>query len=376
MVVYSNAVILLAVLPVVLNIASTNFGLNEAQKGFYSSLEYFALALGSTLSFLWIKRVDIRLAMLCLSGLLAAIYFISAVISDYNSLLVLRFLGSFIAGSLAALAVMIVGSSSNPDRFFGWIYVLNMSLALLVSTGVPRLVSIFGYEASYASLGIISLVIIPFTFLMQRFSRNEVEAKRSQRQNSDSATSGGDGRNVTLWAVVALVAVFLEAMSAGTFMAYIGSLARASDLTDIQVGDVIGLASILGFFACFIPVFIGAGFNRIVTLTIVVAIFIVGVAITVPGISYLQYTIGICLHWIGGVAAVIYYLATAARVDKRGQFLSILAGVKMFGYSTGPFFTALFVNQFGLYTVHVVTISTLILSLVLLSLAVSKSKID
>ena len=64
---YSNAVILLAVMPVIINITSTNFGLDEAQKGFYSSLESFGLAFGSATSFLWVKRVDIKRSMLMLS---------------------------------------------------------------------------------------------------------------------------------------------------------------------------------------------------------------------------------------------------------------------------------------------------------------------
>lgn len=357
---YAVASVMLSVIPILVNLVAERYDLDESEKGLFSSTEFLAMGLASLLSPLWIRRWPLRTLGMLLSVALATLYWACVLAASYDTLVILRFGAGFVSGALMSSAAEMIGRSDRPDNNFGWVLVVSVAIAFAMSALTPRAVLAFGSFAAYLPVAILVTMLVPLAVRLPRrpvAGRSETLSRFAPRDS---------------WGRVALAALWFEAAAASVLVTYLGSIGLSGGLTQVDIGDAIAAASIVGFGGSLIPALFGVRFGRSRTIIMLMLLFALAFVLLPVGVGKTQFSMGVTVFWVAAAAIVPYYMSTIAMLDPRSILVPILPGVKMIGFTAGPFVASFFVTEKGLNSVHVIGLICLIVSTMLILLAIRK----
>jgi len=357
---YAVASIMLGVIPIFANLVAERYGLDEAGKGLFSSTEFLAMAVASFLSPLWVRRFSLRSIGVVSSTALAVLYWASALADSYALLLTLRFMAGFASGGLMSCCALLIGRANRPDNNFGWVLVVSVAIAFATSAITPRTVIALGPAAAYLPVAVLMSVLVPFSVWLPRES---IGARQPI-----TATVDARGR----LGMIALGALWFEAAAASVLVTYLGSIGLSGGLTQVDIGDAIAVASVFGFLGSLFPALLGVKFGRGRTVIAFVALFAVAFALLPVGVGRAQFILGVTVFWIASAALLPYYMTTIALLDPKSILIPILPGVKMTGFTAGPFVASLVITAMGLKSVHVIGLTCLLISTVLVLFAIHR----
>ena len=121
-------------------------------------------------------------------------------------------------------------------------------------------------------------------------------------------------------------------------------IGQTFDLTDFQIGRILGTATFLGVPAAFLVVWIGDRFGQIQPLTIALLISVAGMLVLLYPVGPVSYHVS--MYTMGSIWAVglPYFYAIGARIDPAGSVVVVAGFFTSFGATVGPALSATLVR--------------------------------
>lgn len=326
------------IMPAVVNGLKEGLAFTSQQAGFVSSANLYGAAIGALLAVFVIKHI--RWQRWCYLLLIALITIDASCIfiTEPVTMIAFRAFHGLTGGLLVGIGFSIISRTSEADRTFGYLLLIQWGLGGLGIMYLPGLVPEFGTSALFVSLTTFTLI----TLLMMPFLPHyKVEKIIEPLKTVASDTT----QRLRLPLTLNLSGIFLfQAANMGLF-AYMISLGKADGLSLDFMSNALGVASWVALIGALLVILIGTKYGR--TIPVVIATLLTAFCSWLLHFSsnemiYLMTNITIGITW----AFVLPYLfGICSELDKSGQMAALGGVASKMGLASGPMIAALVLHD-------------------------------
>lgn len=345
----------LLVLPAMVGVLTDHTLLTEAQSGWAASVNFLAASMVALFMALRMHRLHLR--QIAIAGLLLAAASDAASAQAADSLyafLASRFMAGVGAGAAYTAVMAAFARLPEVDRGYGVFVTLQFIVSGLGLYVLPVYSADLGFSGMFYAFAALEIAAVVLCLSLPGESaplqsQGAPVPRRTELQVLLAAS--------TLLGVLGF-AVF-EAANVAQFT-YVERLGVALDLSDQQIGLVLGIGSLAGIPGAFSIVLMGRRFGRIKPLSLGIALAILGLMLLIKTDDFALYLAGSCLLGFSWAFCLPYIQGLLAGLDSHGSAVAAGAATSTVGGAIGPGLAALFVGD-GLYDrVFVMTIALFI----------------
>jgi MFS family permease len=325
------------IMPAVVNGLKEGLAFTSQQAGFVSSANLYGAAIGALSAVFLIKRIRWQRWSYVLLLTLIVMDSLCIFITEPIAMIMVRAIHGLIGGLLVGIGFSIISRTSEADKTFGYLLLIQWGLGGLGIMFLPGLVPEYGTSALFISLvtfTVVTIIMLPF---LPHYQVERLVTALQDNQQITSTTS-----HIPL--LLNLFGIFLfQAANMGLF-AYMISLGKADGLSVSFMSNALAIASWVALFGALLVIIIGTKFGRAIPL--VSAIFITALCSWLLHFSsnemvYLIANIIIGITW----AFVLPYLfGICSELDKSGQMAALGGFASKMGLASGPMVAALMLN--------------------------------
>ncbi|WP_068547431.1 MFS transporter [Thalassotalea crassostreae] len=322
------------IMPAIIDGLKDGAGFTDQQAGFVGSANLYGAAFGALLAVFIIKKINWQRWSYALLVAILAIDFVCIYINSPTMMIAIRALHGITGGLLVGIGFGIISRTSEADKTFGYLLLIQWSLGGLGIMFLPGLVPEYGTAAMFISLmvfTVVTLMMLPFL--------GDYPIKNDEHKSTNTA------KIKRLPLMLTLFAIFMfQGANMGLF-AYVIGLAKAEGLMIDFISTSLGLASWIALFGAFLVIVIGTKYGR--TVPIIAAIVLTAISTWLLHFSesanvYLIANIIIGITW----AFILPYLfGICSELDKAGQMAALGGFASKMGLASGPMVAALFLGN-------------------------------
>lgn len=313
------------IMPAIVSGLIDGLGFTNREAGLVGSANMYGAALGALTAVFLVKRLPWRRACTCLFFGLIIMDSISIFVEKPTLMIAVRFLHGFIGGMSVGIAFSVMARTTEADKTFGYLLVIQYSLGGLGIMVLPPLVPVFGAWVLFVALSAFSVV----TLCMLPFLPHYPE-----REHAAAHTEG----NGIQWRPLGLTlgSLFLfQAANMGLF-AYIIGMGRHYGLEQGFIGTSLAAASWVGVLGSMLVIFLSTRFGRLKPLGAGIAITVVAtVGLHWSGLPWM-YALANCAVGITWAFVIPYLLGMCAQFDRAGQMAALGGFASKMGLASGP----------------------------------------
>jgi predicted MFS family arabinose efflux permease len=333
----------LLVLPAMVGVLTDHTLLTEAQSGWAASVNFLAASMIALFMALRMHRLHLRHVAIAGLILAAASDLTSAHAADnLQAFLASRFMAGIGAGAAYTAVMAAFARLPEVDRGYGVFITLQFIVSGLGLYILPVYAAVLGYKGMFFAFAALEIAAVVLCF--------SLPGKALPSEPHDGSVLKRTELQVLLAASTLLgvlgFAVF-EAANVAQFT-YVERLGVALDLSDHQIGLVLGIGSLAGIPGAFAIVLMGRRFGRIKPLGLGIALAITGLMLLIKTEAFALYMTGSCLLGFSWAFCLPYIQGLLAELDSRGSAVAAGAAASTVGGAIGPGLAALFVGD-GLY---------------------------
>jgi MFS family permease len=324
----------LLILPTMVGALVDYAGFTEAEAGWVAAVGFAGSALGAIVAGLRIRHFDPRI--LAVVGLIFLAVFDAASIFAGRLptwlFVTFRFV-SGLGGAVAYAAVMAtIATMSNPERGYGVFMVLQFGLSAIGLYGLPFLLPVIGVSGLFLILSALAVLSL--------FLRGSVIHR--------APVSAGAAVEIhMLLKPVALLSMFGVGLYETANLAYYTYTERIGvnfGLTDYQIGEVLGLATLLGVPSALAVVWIGDRFGQLRPISAALLVSVLGLLILLYPLGSASYPIAMYMMGVAWAFGLPYFQAVEARIDPGGSVVVVGGFFTSCGAAVGPAIAATLVR--------------------------------
>lgn len=312
----------LLVLPVMVGGFVDDLGFSERDAGLLASASFLGAALAALVLAFRIGHLNLR--HVAMGGLLLmALTDGTCIFADrltIEALAVLRFFSG--VGSAGVYGAVMGGFAGfrQPDRAYGLFMACQFALsavALYILPGLMPRLGATGLFAVFMAYDLLAIVLV-------RFLTAEQDRTRSTQ------TPELEWRIILAPAALLCLAAYgaFEAVMMGQF-AYVERFGVLLDLNSEQLGQALGLASLVGVPAALSVTFLGSRFGQFAPIASVAIVQALCAQWLIRAEAFPAYLVIVCVFGAGWAFVLPYFQGIAARLDRSGSV--VVAG----GFATG-----------------------------------------
>jgi len=315
----------------------TELGFSQTQANFVASAEIAGIALASLMGIFWINLLDWR--KVAVFALLAVFVgnLISSFVDNLEWMLLIRFLTGFLGhGTVTALGVAILGSTSNPDRNFGLNNATNLIIAALTALLIPITMNRFGMIGYFIFPMVLSIPALLLNTRLQTVKKSIAE------DNKISSTLP-----FLFLPIAGMFVMIMHQMAHGPLWVRFVPFGASVGLDAADVGIALSIAYGISFIGPLAAAALASrmGRNIPVLLALTVQFFVV---ISFQGqmewIGFAVRSIVMLTIW---TFVSVFIMGMVANADKTGRYTVLLPAAQSGGLSLGVAMSAFFVQGYG-----------------------------
>ncbi len=324
----------LLILPTMVGALVDYAGFTEAEAGWVAAVGFAGSALGAIVAGLRIRHFDPRI--LGVVGLIfLAVFDAASIFAGHLPtwlFVTFRFF-SGLGGAVAYAAVMAtIATMSNPERGYGVFMVLQFGLSAIGLYGLPFLLPVIGVSGLFLILSALAVLSL--------FLRGSVIHR--------APVSAGTAVEIhMLLKPVALLSMFgiglYETANLG-YYTYTERIGVNFGLTDYQIGEVLGLATLLGVPSALAVVWMGDRFGQLRPISAALLVSILGLLILLYPLGPASYPIAMYMMGAAWAFGLPYFQAVEARIDPGGSVVVVGGFFTSCGAAVGPAIAATLVR--------------------------------
>lgn len=335
----SVAIMPILILPTMIGALIDYTGFTEAQAGWLAAAGFTGAAAGAVAAGLRIRHLDPR--MLAVFGLVVLCIFdgASALVGHMPVwvFVVLRLISGFGGAVAYAAVVASLAATANPERSYGVFMVLQFGLSAISLYGLPYVLPGIGVVGMY-------LILAAFAALSLMLRDSVVHRGAAVEEPAIEV-------RMLLRPAAIMAMLGIGFYETANFMQYTYSerIGVGFGLSSYEIGEALGIASLLGVPAALLVVWIGDRFGQLRPLLWAIALSVVAhLLLLMPNgtVSYVLAVFALGIAWAIGLA---YFYAIEARIDPGGSVVVVGGFFTSCGSVAGPALAATLVkpDQFG-----------------------------
>ena len=237
----------LLVAPIVTSQLTTQFNLEASTAGLISSVELGCFSLATIPAFLWLRKANIRWVTLACISLVVVGNVVSAMMTTFSGLLLVRGLTALAAGSITVIILSLSAKASNPSRAYGVFIVCQLGMGAVILFLFPVIYAGRPVAAVYLTLSILAVCCIPFSWCV----------KGDELRAYPAAAAVGRMTRKVFPFVCALVAVFGFYVALGGVWTFMGQIAVSGGTELSTAATTIGIATLAGVATSLVGMLVG-----------------------------------------------------------------------------------------------------------------------
>lgn len=318
----------LIALPFVIGANINSLMLDEAQAGLLGTLEFVGVVVASLALAPRIGRVDRRKVAILGALIVIGANLLCAATGSFDALLLLRPIAGLGAGLALAPGNATIANAQNPERFASHMAVLLVALMVAVLFGFAKLSQLYGHVGIYCGLAATVALLSP---LLVWLPKRSVPATVGVTESPD---------NVRIWSpggMAVLVAVLCFSTRDTMAWAFAETTGAAAGYTPREVGEILGLQSIVGLLGPLAAAWMGPRFGLRAPLALgIIASGAVTLAVS-QSAGHPWLFAGSAMFWTGTYFFTLSYLTgLAADLDDQGRIVAATGSAVMAGLAIAP----------------------------------------
>lgn len=309
---------------------ASEWQLTPVEIGYLFSAELGAMSLATLPAWWWMSRLDWRRVALCACAVFLVANLVSSAVSQYETLLIVRFIASLAGGTLMILCISCAAGTANPSRVYAF-WVLGM-VGLLV---LPALFASFGLKVVYLILAAIMLCCLP---LVPAFPSRFQPMSAASRQPPAIAPLR------KLCAVLAVLTFYISLSAVWTFIGTIGS---AAELSAAQIGMVLAAATVFGIIGAGAAALRGTRRPDRIPVWLGYGLLILSIVLLLSHPLLVRFALAALLFKFTWTFVLPFILARVAGLDNNGRLMNSINLVIGGGMAAGPALAGALLQRFS-----------------------------
>ncbi len=319
-------------LPMLVGGMVEHLGMSAQQAGYVATSDMLGYTLGTIASFFFIHKLNWRTLTLGCIAVMAVANGISGTLTDYNDLLMVRFVSGLGGGVLTAITFAAMGQMRDPDSAYGWWLVFQAAFGFV---GFQYFWDISVNGGFIVLTVLLILGALLFRFVPEQAIKHEHTAANMDRSLVGKAIAG----------VVAILLVYVGLMAEYTYLERIGNDAG---LSPEEIGTAFSAMSVAGLIGGGLAARLGAKYGRLLPSLLGTAGCVVSFYLfSTEQIGFDLYTATCCLYFGLWSFLLPYLVGACASVDASGRTLALGNAAIGAGLAFGPFIAASLIGENG-----------------------------
>lgn len=313
---------------------ASEWRLSPGQIGYLFSAELGAMSLATLPAWWWMSRLSWRRVALCACAVFLAANLVSATVSQYETLLIARFVASLAGGTLMILCISCAAGTAHPSRVYAFWVLGQLLLGVLGLLLLPGLFASFGLKAVYLILAAIMLCCLPLVAAFPlRFQ--------------PMSASGLRPSVAPLRKVLAVLAVLTFYISLSAVWTFIGTIGSAAGLTPSHIGMVLAAATVFGIVGAGGAALRGTRRPDRIPVWLGYALLIASIALLVGHPLLMRFALAAVLFKFTWTFVLPFILARVAGLDNNGRLMNSINLVIGGGMAAGPALAGALLQHFA-----------------------------
>ena len=340
----------------------SELGFSQAQANLISSAEIAGMALSSLLGAVWIGRFNWR--HIAMFGLLAVLggNLLSCYVDNFQVLVATRFITGLLGhGTAFALGVAAIGSTSQPDRNFGFTIASQVVMGALTALIVPKTIAIYGIAGMCAPAAILAVIAMAFTPRL---------ATSGHAQSPDSGQSKKTG--ILILPLLGLLVMIIWQMGVGPFFNNLVPYGISIELDPSDIGTALFLSTGLSIIGPLTASVLANKINRNIPVCIALTIQLLIILSFQGDITWIGFTIRAILFQTAWNFSGPFLMGMVANLDESGRYSVLIPASQLGGISFGHAVIASLVQGNNLVLVNYFCAGAIFLSVFLFIMIAGK----
>ncbi len=349
-------------LPILLGSAAEYLTLNEEQAGLLASSYFVGFLLVCLSAVFWMHRVNWQYAGITGSLILAGGLMASAMVQDYQALLLLMAVSGVGAGILYGLAMCVLSKTKEMDRNFGIKLLAEVALAALLLLILPVYVSErWGFQGLMLSVAGVAFLVGLAAFWLPVHGRVAIE--------TDEADLNKPQKNWPIW--LALVALMIYFAGLSGIWAFVERIGTSSGLQADTIGMCLSFSMLGGALGALCAALWGNKYGRTLPL-IVSTLLLLGVIVvySLP-LNVMLFALASFIFAYGWNYGLPYQMGIVVSLDKNGKLAVMMSSFISLGAIMGPAVGGMLIVSEGYAGLYMAMALAIVLGLTLFSVCLT-----
>ena len=349
---YMLAPVGMSLIPLLVGAGSDNLGLTQKQAGFLATADLAGIAVAAVICTVWIRKWSWRplavggITIIVLSNL------VNIWVESYALLCLLRFITEIGQGIIFSLAMVSIGDTAKPDRYFSF----GIGLTVFISIGffllLPGLIQLYGLPVIFITHALVALAILPIVSWLPARAL-------PLPQVAESA-------HVSVIPLFIVMVAFMFFMAAeGGLWAYMERIGNSADFTPEFVGQALAVTQVASVIGALLASALSTRLGRILPIAAGNVLFIIAMFMLL-GEGAATYVVAVCLTQFCYIFVAPYLLLICVELDPTGRLYVLSIAFKLGGMSLGPSIVAQFLTPGSYSAVSWVGSVFLVITLILI----------
>jgi predicted MFS family arabinose efflux permease len=303
---------------------------SQSQANLISSAEIAGMALSSLLSILWIGRFNWRKVALC--ALLAIVLgnLISTYITDFQLLVSIRFLTGLVGhGTAFALGIAAIGSTSEPDKNFGFTIASQVVMGALTLFFAPKLIAAYGIAGMCFPAAILACIAMTLTSRL-------AQSGGVQAHGSDAnQTTGLSFIGKYGLPIAGLLVMIAWQMGVGPFFNNLFPFGISINLDPSEIGTALFLSTGLSIIGPLSASALASKVKRVIPVCLALAVQLLVVLSFQGEMTWAGFAIRAILFQTAWNFTGPFLMGMIATMDNTGRFSALIPASQLGGIAIG-----------------------------------------
>lgn len=314
---------------------ASEWQLTPAEIGYLFSAELGAMSLATLPAWWWMSRLNWRRVALCACAVFLVANLVSSAVSQYETLLIVRFIASLAGGTLMILCISCAAGTANPSRVYAFWVLGQLLLGMVGLLVLPALFASFGLKVVYLILAAIMLCCLP---LVPAFPSRFQPMSAASRQPPTVALLR------KLCAVLAVLTFYISLSAVWTFIGTIGS---AAELSAAQIGMVLAAATVFGIIGAGAAALRGTRRPDRIPVWLGYGLLILSIVLLLSHPLLVRFALAALLFKFTWTFVLPFILARVAGLDNNGRLMNSINLVIGGGMAAGPALAGALLQRFS-----------------------------
>ena len=342
----------------------SELGFSQAQANLISSAEIAGMALSSLLGAAWIGRFNWR--HVAMFGLLAVLggNLLSFYVDNFQVLVATRFITGLLGhGTAFALGIAAIGSTSQPDRNFGFTIASQVVMGALTALIVPKTIATYGIAGMCVPAAILAVVAMVF---MPRLATSG----HTQTQSTDPVQSKKTG--ILILPLLGLFIMIIWQMGVGPFFNNLVPYGISIELDPSDIGTALFLSTGLSIIGPLSASALANKINRNIPVCIALTVQLLIILSFQGDITWIGFTIRAILFQTAWNFSGPFLMGMIASVDESGRYSVLIPASQLGGIALGHAVIASLIQGNNLVLVNYFCAGAIFLSIFLFIMVAGK----